>query len=133
MIDVQSEIYTIGRDAILTDYPETEISSTYNLQPSKFPFASIVEIDNSVYTPTSDSARVENHANITIEVNVYATGNDRQSKARGILSSLDKKFGGIGLTRMMSNPVTNLYDANVYRIVARYRGIISTNKEIYRR
>ena len=133
MIDVQSELYTIGREAIITDYPETEVSSTYNLQPSKFPFASIVEIDNSVYTPTSDSARVENHANITLEVQIYTTGANKQSEARGILSSLDEKYGGIGLTRMMSSPVTNLNDTNVYRLVARYRGIISINKEIYRR
>ena len=133
MIDVQAELYTIGREAILTQYPKTEVSSTYTLQPTKFPFVSIIEGDNAVYKATSDSARLENHASIMIEVNIYTTGDSKQSLARGIMAALDSKYSGLGLERIMMNPITNYNDTTVYRIVARYRGIISTNKQIYRR
>ena len=133
MIDVQAELYTIGRGAVKAVYPDVEVSSTYNLAPSEFPFVSIVEGDNSVYRQTMDSARIENHANIMLEVNVYTTGDNKQSMARSIMAVLDEKYGVIGLERMMMNPITNFNDTTVYRIVARYRGIISTKKEIYRR
>jgi len=133
MIDVQAELYTIGREAILTEHSNVTMSSTVTLKPSDFPFVSIVEEDNAVYKRTSDSARIENHAEVMIEVNVYTTGNSKQQDARSIMATLDKKYGDIGLQRMMLSPVPNYNDTTIYRLIARYRGIISTKKEIYRR
>ena len=133
MIDVQAELYTIGRQAILEEHKEVTLSSTTTLKPTSFPFVSIVEKDNAVYARTRDSRNIENHAEIMIEVNVYTTGDNKQQYARSIMATLDAKYGAIGLQRMMMNPIPNYNDTTIYRLIARYRGIISTNKEIYRR
>ena len=133
MIDVQAELYTIGRNAVIAEYPDAEVSAATLLQPSKFPCVSIVEASNKVFRQTSDSARIENHAEIMIEVNVFATGDRKQQDCRAIMNVIDTKYGNIGLERIMMYPIDNFNDTTVYRMVARYRGVISVNKEIYRR
>lgn len=133
MIDVQPELYTIARNALLEKVPTAETSSTYTLKPSHFPFASIEESDNSVYRRTSDSADIENHAEIMIEINTYAVGDDKMRVCRDMMGAIDEAYGKIGLQRIAMLPVINYSDTSVYRLTARYRGIISKNKEIYRR
>lgn len=133
MIDVFAELYTIGRNAVIEEYPNAEVSSTQTLKPTHFPYTSIIEGDNSVYSPTRDSARMENHAQIMLEVQVYTTGDSKQTDCRAIIGVIDRVYGNIGLQRIMMSPVTNYNDTTKYRMVARYTGIISRNKEIYRR
>ena len=38
----------------------------------------------------------------------------------------------MGFTRIFMNPVPNLESATVYRLVARYRAVVSKEKVIYR-
>lgn len=133
MIDVQAELYTIGRKAVLDKYPNAELSSTLTLKPERFPYVSIIEQDNRVYGATRDSKSLENHAEIMLEVTVYTTGERKQQECRAIIGEIDKEYGKIGLQRMMLNPVTNYNDTQIYRMIARYRAVISKNKEIYRR
>ena len=133
MVDVQAELYTIGRNVVLDKYPNAELSSTYTLKPTRFPYVSIIEQDNRVYRATSDSDDLENHAEIMLEVTVYTTGDRKQQVCREIIGEIDKEYGKIGLQRMSLNPVTNYNDTQIYRMVARYRAVISKNKEIYRR
>lgn len=133
MIDVQAELYTIGRQAVLDKFPNAELSSTVTLKPTRYPYVAIVEQDNRVYRATSDSESLENHAEIMLEVTVYTTGERKQQECRAIMGEIDKEYGKIGLQRMMLNPVTNYNDTQVYRMIARYRAVISKNKEIYRR
>lgn len=133
MIDVQAELYTIGRQAVLDKFPNAELSSVFTLKPTRFPYVSIIEQDNRVYGATRDSANIENHAEIMLEVTVYTTGDKKQQECRAIIAEIDKEYGKIGLQRMMLNPVTNYNDTQIYRMIARYRAVISKNKEIYRR
>ena len=133
MIDVQAELYTIGRKAVLEQYPEVELSSTLTLKPTKFPYVSIIEEDNAVFKRTSDSKRLENHARIMLQVDVYTTGNRKQQEARAIIGVIDETYGNIGLRRTMLSPTLNYNDTSVYRMTARYECIVSKDKEIYRR
>lgn len=132
MIDVQAEIYTIGRNAVLDKYPDVELSSTLTLKPSRFPYVSIIEEDNSVYASTSDSRKIENHARIMIQVDVYATGDRKQQIARDIMSIIDTAYGNIGLRRIMLYPTTNYNDTSVFRMTGRYSFVVDENKNIYR-
>ena len=48
-----------------------------------------------------------------------------------IMETIDNEFSKIGFTRTMCNPVSNLQDATIYRIVARYEGVADKNFRIY--
>lgn len=133
MIDVQAELYTIGRQAIVEAFPDVEVSSTAVLKPEHIPFVTIIEQDNSTFYRTSDSENIENHAEVMIEVQAWTEGNDKQSKCRSIMNVIDEAYGKIGLRRLMLSPVTNYNETQLYRMVARYRAVISKEKQIYRR
>jgi len=47
------------------------------------------------------------------------------------METIDNEFSKIGFTRTMCNPVSNLQDATIYRIVARYEGVADKNFRIY--
>ena len=66
------------------------------------------------------------------EVNVYSnktTG--KKTEAKKILSKIDDTMILLGFTRMNKFPVI-MDDATIYRVVARYRGVVSQNHTIYR-
>lgn len=101
--------------------------------PASFPHVSIVESDNSVYERTQDSSSMENHASLVYETNVYSnkkTGKKTECKA--IIEEIDKTLAEIGFTRIMLNQIQNA-DPGIYRMIGRYKAIISTDKIIYRR
>ena len=132
MIDVQAELYTIGRNAVLEQFPDAVLSSTETLKPVRFPYVSIIEEDNSVYKRTSDSRKIENHARLMIQVDCYTTGDRKQQVARSIMGIIDETYGNIGLRREMLFPTINYNDTSIYRMTARYTCVVSDKKEIYR-
>lgn len=134
MIDAEPEIYTYVKDRILMDYPSIYMTNEVLNTPSEFPCISFTEIGNSVYRRTSDSSNIENHVSVTYEFSVYSNLTDgRKRQAKEIASALDTIMGGIGFTRMMLEPIPNIADASVYRIIGRYRAVIDANMTIYRR
>ena len=65
---------------------------------------------------------------------IYMTGEYVKSPPSfPCVSLIDSKMEALGFTRTLMNPVPNEEDATVYRMVARYRAIVSKNKTIYRR
>lgn len=125
--EIYNEIYTIMHE----QFPELDMSSLYERVPSAFPHASIVEIDNSVYAPTHDCK--ERHAAVTYEVNVYSNKTQgKKAEAKKIMAALDECFGKLNFTRMMCEPIPNLDDSTIYRMVARYNAVYSEDY-IYRR
>jgi hypothetical protein len=57
----------------------------------------------------------------------------KKTECKAIIALIDSKMEALGFTRTLMNPVPNEEDATVYRMVARYRAIVSKNKTIYRR
>ena len=57
----------------------------------------------------------------------------KKAECKAIIALIDKRMEALGFTRTLLNPVPNEEDATVYRMVARYRAIVSKNKVIYRR
>ena len=75
---------------------------------------------------------VENAALIAYEANVYSDKiGYNKMEAKEIASDVDSIFSDIGFTRTFCNPVQNLEDKNVYRIVARYEAIVDKDLWIY--
>ena len=83
---------------------------------------------------TKTSKNAENHANIVYEINVYSnktTG--KKTECKSIFKDIDREMTELGFTRIMRSPVPNMEDLTIYRMVGRYRAVISKKERIYGR
>ena len=134
MINVESEIFNIIAKAVRNAYPEAYVVGEYVKSPSEFPCISIVEIDNTAYDKTQTSGSLENHADVTYEVNIYSNKTSgKKSECKAVASLIDNEFATLGFSRTMLQPIPNIDDATIYRMLGRYRGVVSKDNVIYRR
>ena len=134
MINVENEIFDIVVKAVRAVYPDIYIIGEYVKSPPKFPCVSLVEMDNSAYTRTQTSSSVENHAELMYELNVYSNKTKgKKSECKAIATLIDDELAALGFSRTMLQPIPNLDDATIYRMVGRYRAVSSKDKKIFRR
>lgn len=133
MIDIESSVFTTVATALRERFPGIAVESVTTYSPSRFPYVCIEETDNYSLLATRDTASNENHATVVYEVNVYSNrANGKKAEAKAILAAIDSILNGLGFTRLTKTPI-NLDDATKYRVFARYRAVVSTDKTIYRR
>ena len=132
MIDIFNELYTLVVNSLSSYDPSIKTSSVYQNVPSEYPFVSFEEIDDSVYEQSMDSCDIENHANKDYEVNIYTKNPNKKSKADGIANVVDNLLKTYNFVRTTKN-VFQSSDETTYRIVIRYRGVVSKDHTIYRR
>ncbi len=134
MINVENEIFDTVAKAVRNEYPGAYVVGEYVKAPSKFPCVSIVEMDNTAYDRTQTSSSLENHADVTYEVNIYSNkSSGKKSECKSIASLIDDEFATLGFSRTMLQPIPNVDDATIYRMLGRYRGVVSKDKVVYRR
>lgn len=131
MIDFEAEVYTLVSSAAKAQFPKLSVSSENVRSPTSFPYMTVCELSNSTYQRTIDSAGVEHHADVMYQVDVYDTSSSRKSTCKAVLNAVDAAFQGIGFVRVMSQPI-ELQNSAIYRVTARYRGVISTDGTIYK-
>lgn len=133
MIDVENEIFTAVKTALVAEFPSITVESVSTYSPSKFPFASIEEADNYSLESTRDTASNENHAIVMYAVNAYSNKKiGKKEECKKIVAIIDGVLNDFGFTRISRTPI-NLDNATIYRIAARYRAVVSKDKTIYRR
>ena len=134
MIDVENQIFTKAAAPVWEHYPDAFVSGEYVKTPPAFPAVSIVEMDNLPYESSRTTESVENHVSVTYEVNVYSNlSKGKKAECKAIIALIDEVMAALGFTRIMLNPVPNMNDATIYRMVARYRAVVSRDEIIYRR
>jgi len=134
VIDIESEVFNIVSKATRAKYPKIYMTGEYVKSPPSFPCVSLIETDNQIYRNTRDSGTIENHAQVLYEVNVYSNKTSgKKAECKAIIAFIDTQMEALGFTRTLMNPVPNEQDATIYRMIARYRAIVSKNKTIYRR
>ena len=134
MIDFENDIFNAVATVVREKYPDIYMVGEYVKTPPKFPFVSLVEMDNQSYQRTEDSGSSENHVSVMYEVNVYSNKTvGKKSECKAIAALIDEQMLALGFARTMLQPIPNLDDATIYRMVGRYSAIISKNKVIYRR
>ena len=134
MINVENEIFNVIAKAVRTAYPNAYVVGEYVKSPSQFPCISIEEINNVAYDRTQSSYSLENHADITYEVNIYSNkSSGKKSECKSIASLIDNEFATLGFSRTMLQPIPNMDDATIYRMVGRYMGVVSKDKYVFRR
>lgn len=137
MIDIENEIFTKIADALHAAYPDPNedtngifVTGEYVNAPSSFPAVSVIEMDNA----SSDwDTSGETHAQVMYEVNIYSNlryGKKAQCKA--IAQIIDRIFDRYNFSRMMLQPIPNVNDSTIYRMVGRYRAKVDNNENIYR-
>lgn len=131
MINIFNELYTRMCETLASYDSNIRTASVYTNIPSEYPFVSLEEINSSVYEQGSD-CRVENFDENEYEVNIYVKNPLGKSKADKIFDVVDNLFGTLGFVRRTKNPIQST-DETIYRIVARYNCVVSTDKVIYRR
>lgn len=134
MIDIESEIFSKVSTAVRAAYPNIYMVGEYVNAPSKFPCVSLVEMDNQSYQRTEDSGSSENHVSVMYELNVYSNKSvGKKSECKAIAALIDEQMLALGFARTMLQPIPNMDDATIYRMVGRYSAVISKNKTVYRR
>lgn len=134
MINIESEVFNTLATVLRAEYNPISVYGEYVKAPSVFPCVTIEEKDNYVLERTQSSEGIENHAGLMYEINVYSnkkTG--KKSQCKDIFSLIDGEMQDMGFTRTMLNPIPDMDDATIYRMVGRYKAVVSTNKTIYRR
>lgn len=134
MINIENDIFDIISERVIEKFPNIYMSGEYVKSPPSFPASSLVEMDNTTYTSTQTSSDNENHATVMYEVNVYSNKMSRKkSECKAIISVIDDEMIRLGFTRIMLQPIPNMDDATIYRMLARYRAVVAKDKTIYRR
>ncbi len=134
MIDVEAEIFDTVYAAVREKYPNVYMTGEYVKSLPSFPCVSLIEADNQIYPNTRTTEHIENHAQVLYEVNVFSNKKSgKKAECKAIAALIDRKMEALGFTRILLNPIPNEAEATVYRMVARYRAIISKENIIYRR
>ena len=134
MIDMENAVFNRVVERVREVFPNIFMTGEYVNSPPSFPAASLVETDNSTRIETIDSGSNENHVNVMYEVNVYSnktTG--KKTECREILALIDEEMLAMGFSRSTLTPVPNEYDSTIYRMVTRYRAVVSSEHKIFRR
>lgn len=131
MIDIEFAVFNSVSKKIKEMYPETLVTGDLSFSPAVFPAVSIVEIGNSVVA-SARTSNIENAADVTYEVNIYSNKvGYGKLETKDILSVVDSSFEKLGFTRVFCNPIQNLEDKSIYRIVARYDAVVDKDFWIY--
>jgi hypothetical protein len=134
MINIETELFSSVADKVRAEYPDIFMTGEYVKSPPSFPAASLVEMDNSVYTSTQTSTEIENHASLMYELDVYSNKiKGKKSECKAIATLIDKEMTSLGFTRVMLQPIPNMDDATIYRVKGRYKAVVSKENVIYRR
>lgn len=134
MIDYESILYTKMAKKLRSEFNPISVYGEVVKAPATFPSVMIEEKHNSSFSQTADSGSTENHALTMYEVNIYSNKTSgKKHECKTILAIIDEEFIGLGFERVIAQPIDNLEDATIYRIVARYQAVLSTDGIVYRR
>lgn len=131
MIQPENYIFDIVSKALKSDHNGIFVSGEYVNIPASFPAVTVIESDNRVLERMKTTT-IENAVSLMYECNIYTnrSGHKKQD-ANAILQTLNNAFEGIGFTRTFCNPIANLQDATIYRIVVRFQGVCDKDFMIY--
>lgn len=134
MIDAERLIYTEIEEKVRNEFPKAFITGEEVSAPPSFPCVSLIEIDNATFRNTQSTEGQENHIEVSYELNVYSNKTvGKKTECRKIINFVDRLLMNRNFTRMMLNPVSNMNDSTIYRMIGRYRAVISRDYTIFRR
>jgi len=134
VIDIENEVFNRIATRLREEFNPISVYGEYIKSPAVFPAVIIEERGNNAHERTQDSGSVENHARLMYEVNVYSNKQSgKKSECKSIFKVIDEEFASMGFTRTLKEPISNLEDATIYRMVGRYTAVVAVGGIIFRR
>lgn len=134
MIDVEADVFDRVAEAILAEFPGASVDSRNVSAPASFPAVSLVETGNVPLLSREDSSGEENAVALTYTLNVFSNSlTDSKGECRRIVAIASDEMRAMNMTRTMCEPIDNVVDPTIYRIVARFTGLADKNNVMYRR
>lgn len=121
MIDIESQIYSPIRTALVNAYDGIFVTSEPTATSAKFPAVSIVQQDNYMSINKLDNSGAERFATIMFQVDVYSNkASGKKSQCKEIMNVVDTMLFALNFTRLSLTPIPMANDG-YYRLSARYR------------
>ena len=124
MIDIENLVFDTVYSALITQFPDINITAGYDEQNAIFPTVIIRETNNQPYRNSATDECSENHARLTYEVEVIS---DKEGTARSeckqLLNAVDDIMQTMKFRRIHKNRPINI-DRTVWRQYARYEVIV---------
>lgn len=134
MIDIESILFSEISTAVREQFGTLFITGEYVKSPPSFPCVSLVEVSNTTVKNTLTSQNYENHAELMYELNVYSNkSKGKKAECKDITAFIDDMMIARNFTRTMLEPVPNEDGATIYRMLGRYRAIVSHDNILFRR
>ena len=133
MIDIEAQVITRVRSAVIGTYPTIKVKSVDDLTEQDLPCLVIAQTDNRIREDMISSSELENGTIQTFELTAYDnTPGTARSTAKAIFGLADAEMTAMGFTRvtMLTLPTQNV---TVARIFGRYQATVDKNEIIYRR
>lgn len=135
MIDIESELFTAVATELRKKYEKIMVYGDEGTRViATFPAVTMVETDNIIYQKSLTCDLAENHAKLLYTINAYSNKEPgKKTECKAIIANIDETMAKFGLMRTFCSQVPNLQDGKIYRMTARYEGVVDKNKTIYRR
>jgi hypothetical protein len=128
MINKENEVFTRVREAIVAEFPNADVDSSYQPVPSKFPHVSLYMSDTYVPNDAMDSSLEPEYMVSTFEVNVYSNASSgKKQEAKKIMGIIFNTMYEMNFRMIVCSPVPNLNDSSIYRQTARFEGMADSN------
>lgn len=113
-------------------FPNLRCATEVVREPASFPFVSFVEMNNATYTRSLTEQPVENHVSLMYEINVYDNDRDyRKQNCQDVFAEINQVLTELYFTRTYLQPIQNMDDATIYRLVGRYT-VVTNGRWLYR-
>ena len=134
MIDYLNEIFTSVATTVREEHPGITITGEYTRQPSKFPTATLDEIENVAVDRLEDSSDSERFSGLTYRLQVFSNKQSgKKAEARAIFATADGVLRSLGFRRMTYSTTPEIYESTIYSITATYEAIAGVDGVMYKR
>lgn len=134
MNDFLNEIFTTVATSLREEHPEVTVTGEYIRNPSKFPTATLDEIENVMVGSLIDSSDEETYSGLTYRLQVFSNKqNGKKAEARAIFTTADNKIRSLGFRRITYTTTPEIYESTIYSITATYEAIVDMNGVMYKR
>lgn len=131
MIDIDNFLFESFYNALVSEYPNANISSGYDEKKAVYPSVVLRVIGNVPYQFSNTDACAENHTRITVEVEVESNKvGTARSECSKILADADTIMQGMKFRRIYMSQARNI-DRTVWQKYARYEVIVEKPTFIY--
>ena len=134
MIDYLNEIFTAVAASLREDHAGITVTGEYTRMPSKFPAATLDEIENLTVDELEENTNYVRYAALTYRLQVFSNKQSgKKAEARAIFATADNTMLGLGFRRITYTTTPEIYESTIYSITATYEAIADADGVIYKR